>query len=42
VAVGYGSDGPQSGKAVYDDLMQAASGIAGYSARLTRRRATRR
>jgi crotonobetainyl-CoA:carnitine CoA-transferase CaiB-like acyl-CoA transferase len=29
VAVGYGSDGPQSGKAVYDDLMQAASGIAG-------------
>jgi crotonobetainyl-CoA:carnitine CoA-transferase CaiB-like acyl-CoA transferase len=28
-AVGYGSDGPQSGKAVYDDLMQAASGIAG-------------
>ena len=29
VAVGYGSDGPQAGKAVYDDLMQAASGIAG-------------
>jgi crotonobetainyl-CoA:carnitine CoA-transferase CaiB-like acyl-CoA transferase len=29
MAVGYGSDGPQSGKAVYDDLMQAASGIAG-------------
>ncbi len=29
VAVGYGSDGPQSGQAVYDDLMQAASGIAG-------------
>jgi crotonobetainyl-CoA:carnitine CoA-transferase CaiB-like acyl-CoA transferase len=28
-AVGYGSDGPQAGKAVYDDLMQAASGIAG-------------
>jgi crotonobetainyl-CoA:carnitine CoA-transferase CaiB-like acyl-CoA transferase len=28
-AVGYGSDGPESGKAVYDDLMQAASGIAG-------------
>jgi crotonobetainyl-CoA:carnitine CoA-transferase CaiB-like acyl-CoA transferase len=28
-AVGYGSGGPQSGKAVYDDLMQAASGIAG-------------
>jgi crotonobetainyl-CoA:carnitine CoA-transferase CaiB-like acyl-CoA transferase len=29
LAVGYGSDGPQSGKPVYDDLMQAASGIAG-------------
>ena len=29
VAVGYGSKGPQSGKPVYDDLMQAASGIAG-------------
>ena len=28
-AVGYGSDGPESGKAVYDDLMQAASGVAG-------------
>jgi len=28
-AVGYGSDGPSSGQAVYDDLMQAASGIAG-------------
>ena len=28
-AVGYGSDGPRAGKAVYDDLMQAASGIAG-------------
>ena len=28
-AVGYGGGGPQSGKAVYDDLMQAASGIAG-------------
>ncbi|MGD0102791.1 MAG: CoA transferase [Rhodopila sp.] len=27
-AVGYGSDGPSSGQAVYDDLMQAASGIA--------------
>jgi crotonobetainyl-CoA:carnitine CoA-transferase CaiB-like acyl-CoA transferase len=26
-AVGYGSDGPNAGKAVYDDLMQAASGI---------------
>jgi crotonobetainyl-CoA:carnitine CoA-transferase CaiB-like acyl-CoA transferase len=29
VAVGYGSDGPESGRPVYDDLMQAASGIAG-------------
>jgi crotonobetainyl-CoA:carnitine CoA-transferase CaiB-like acyl-CoA transferase len=28
-AVGYGAGGPSSGKAVYDDLMQAASGIAG-------------
>lgn len=28
-AVGYGSEGPLAGKAVYDDLMQAASGIAG-------------
>jgi len=28
-AVGYGSGGPNAGKAVYDDLMQAASGIAG-------------
>jgi crotonobetainyl-CoA:carnitine CoA-transferase CaiB-like acyl-CoA transferase len=28
-AVGYGSGGPQAGKAVYDDLMQAASGISG-------------
>lgn len=28
-AVGYGSDGPYAGKAVYDDLMQAASGISG-------------
>jgi len=28
-AVGYGSAGPEAGKAVYDDLMQAASGIAG-------------
>jgi crotonobetainyl-CoA:carnitine CoA-transferase CaiB-like acyl-CoA transferase len=28
-AVGYGSGGPDSGKAVYDDLMQSASGIAG-------------
>jgi crotonobetainyl-CoA:carnitine CoA-transferase CaiB-like acyl-CoA transferase len=29
LAVGYGSDGPNSGQAVYDDLTQAASGIAG-------------
>lgn len=29
MAVGYGSDGPHSGQAVYDDLMQAASGICG-------------
>ncbi|MBI1622414.1 CaiB/BaiF CoA transferase family protein [Aquamicrobium zhengzhouense] len=28
-AVGYGSEGPNSGQAVYDDLMQAASGISG-------------
>jgi crotonobetainyl-CoA:carnitine CoA-transferase CaiB-like acyl-CoA transferase len=28
-AVGYGAGGPQSGKAVYDDLMQAAAGISG-------------
>ncbi len=28
-AVGYGSGGPDAGKAVYDDLMQAVSGIAG-------------
>jgi crotonobetainyl-CoA:carnitine CoA-transferase CaiB-like acyl-CoA transferase len=28
-AVGYGAGGPDSGKAVYDDLMQAASGIVG-------------
>jgi crotonobetainyl-CoA:carnitine CoA-transferase CaiB-like acyl-CoA transferase len=27
--VGYGAGGPESGKAVYDDLMQAAAGIAG-------------
>jgi crotonobetainyl-CoA:carnitine CoA-transferase CaiB-like acyl-CoA transferase len=32
-AVGYGAGGPESGKAVYDDLMQAASGIAGLFAR---------
>jgi crotonobetainyl-CoA:carnitine CoA-transferase CaiB-like acyl-CoA transferase len=28
-AVGYGSRGPNAGQAVYDDLMQAASGISG-------------
>jgi len=28
-AVGYGSDGPNAGQPVYDDLMQAASGISG-------------
>lgn len=28
-AVGYGSSGPLAGKAVYDDLMQAAAGISG-------------
>jgi crotonobetainyl-CoA:carnitine CoA-transferase CaiB-like acyl-CoA transferase len=28
-AVGYGEGGPDAGKAVYDDLMQAASGVAG-------------
>jgi len=28
-AVGYGSGGPEAGKPVYDDLMQAAAGIAG-------------
>jgi crotonobetainyl-CoA:carnitine CoA-transferase CaiB-like acyl-CoA transferase len=33
-AVGYGSDGPFSGQAVYDDLMQAASGIAGLFSRV--------
>jgi len=28
-AVGYGEGGPSAGKPVYDDLMQAASGVAG-------------
>jgi len=28
-AVGYGEGGPSAGRAVYDDLMQAASGISG-------------
>ena len=32
LAVGYGSDGPNAGQPVYDDLMQAASGIAGLFA----------
>ncbi|MCB1396890.1 MAG: CoA transferase [Rhodobacter sp.] len=27
--VGYGSDGPYSGQAVYDDLIQAAAGVSG-------------
>jgi crotonobetainyl-CoA:carnitine CoA-transferase CaiB-like acyl-CoA transferase len=31
-AVGYGSGGPNAGKPVYDDLMQAASGVAGLFA----------
>ena len=31
-AVGYGSAGPDAGKAVYDDLMQAGAGIAGLFA----------
>jgi crotonobetainyl-CoA:carnitine CoA-transferase CaiB-like acyl-CoA transferase len=31
-AVGYGSRGPDAGKAVYDDLMQAGAGIAGLFA----------
>ncbi len=33
-AVGYGAGGPQSGQPVYDDLMQAASGIAGLFGRV--------
>jgi crotonobetainyl-CoA:carnitine CoA-transferase CaiB-like acyl-CoA transferase len=33
-AVGYGSGGPNTGRAVYDDLMQAASGIAGLFQRV--------
>jgi crotonobetainyl-CoA:carnitine CoA-transferase CaiB-like acyl-CoA transferase len=31
-AVGYGEGGPNAGRAVYDDLMQAASGVAGLFA----------
>jgi crotonobetainyl-CoA:carnitine CoA-transferase CaiB-like acyl-CoA transferase len=33
-AVGYGAGGPLSGQPVYDDLMQAASGIAGLFGRV--------
>lgn len=33
-AVGYGSDGPNAGQAVYDDLMQAASGLSGLFERM--------
>jgi crotonobetainyl-CoA:carnitine CoA-transferase CaiB-like acyl-CoA transferase len=33
-AVGYGAGGPDAGKAVYDDLMQATSGIAGLFGRM--------
>lgn len=33
-AVGYGEGGPYAGAAVYDDLMQAASGVAGMFQRI--------
>jgi crotonobetainyl-CoA:carnitine CoA-transferase CaiB-like acyl-CoA transferase len=33
-AVGYGEGGPGAGRAVYDDLMQAAAGIAGLFAKV--------
>jgi crotonobetainyl-CoA:carnitine CoA-transferase CaiB-like acyl-CoA transferase len=33
-AVGYGQGGPYAGRAVYDDLMQAASGVAGMFERV--------
>src|SRR5450830_1240471 len=33
-AVGYGEGGPYAGAAVYDDLMQAASGVAGMFERI--------
>lgn len=34
LAVGYGSDGPHAGQAVYDDLMQSASGLCGLFAQV--------
>jgi crotonobetainyl-CoA:carnitine CoA-transferase CaiB-like acyl-CoA transferase len=33
-AVGYGTEGPRAGQPVYDDLMQAASGISGLFAKV--------
>ena len=40
-AVGYGQGGPNAGDAVYDDLMQAASGVSGLFARVRRQGALR-